>query len=159
MTITVRYNSPDPDPDLEIDLDRDLVLNLGLAVREMLPHRPNRWAVDLFDNRDGSRFESTFPFDSPEQAAASALTRIEDLQRRAAEAPKRLVIVSPDDAELVASLKRLLAGRQGVQIVLDRRRPLASMDRRLPERRALLVSDIARARGWWIASSDSAKSA
>ena len=160
MTVTVRYRmSADSDLDLNADFDVDLVPNLSVAVREMRPHRPSRWAFDLFDTRNGRRFESTFPFVSPEQAVYGGLARLEELNRLVSETSKRLVIVSADDAELVASLRRLFAGRQRVEIVSDRRRQLIPMDRRIPDRRAMPASEEPRSRGWWISPGDSARSA
>lgn len=60
------------------DLDPEVVTSLKLTVRK-LPHRPNRWAWDLRDSRDGSWFESMFEFDSPERARRAGLARIEEL--------------------------------------------------------------------------------
>ncbi len=137
--------------------------NLLLSVR---PNRPNHWAWDLRDGRDGSWFESMFEFDSPERARRSGLSRIAELQR-SLQAPQhappadtgkaRLVIVSADDTELFGTLKRLLADGQRVEIIPERRKSLAPMDRRSNERRSVPVSAAARARGWWIVPRDSAQ--
>jgi hypothetical protein len=62
---------PAPDP--------DLVLKLVLKVREMLPHRPGRWAWDLRDSRDGSWFESMWEFDSEDRARRSGHSRLAEL--------------------------------------------------------------------------------
>jgi hypothetical protein len=62
---------PAPDP--------ELVVNLVLKVREMLPHRPGRWAWDLRDSRDGSWFESMWEFDSEERARRSGRSRLAEL--------------------------------------------------------------------------------
>jgi hypothetical protein len=156
MTVTVRYSSSS-DSDSDLDLDEDLIPKLALTVREMLPQRPNRWAFDLVDTRDGSRFESTYAFESPEQAACSGLARLERLKASATK--RRLVIVSADDPELLASLKRLFAGTKRVEIVLDRRKGLASMEQRIANRRGASVSEAARDRGWWVAPTNCAQSA
>jgi hypothetical protein len=65
-----RSYEPPPAPDPE------LVVNLVLKVREMLPHRPGRWAWDLRDSRDGSWFESMWEFDSEERARRSGRSRL-----------------------------------------------------------------------------------
>ena len=70
----IDHDAPSPDPDPE------LVRSLTLSIRR-LPHRPNRWAWDLRDSRDGSWFESMFEFDSPERARRSGLFRMEELFR------------------------------------------------------------------------------
>ena len=70
---------------LSPDLDLEAVRNLRLTVRK-LPHRPNRWAWDLRDGRDGSWFESMFEFDSHERARQSGLSRIEELLRSVSDA-------------------------------------------------------------------------
>jgi hypothetical protein len=65
-----RSYEPPPAPDPE------LVVNLVLKVREMLPHRPGRWAWDLRDSRDGSWFESMWEFDSEERARRSGRSQL-----------------------------------------------------------------------------------
>ena len=59
--------------------DPDLVVNLVLKVREILPHRPGRWAWDLRDSRDGSWFESMWEFDSEDRARRSGRSRLAEL--------------------------------------------------------------------------------
>jgi hypothetical protein len=68
-----------------LEQDPEVVKSLRLTVRK-LPHRPNRWAWDLRDSRDGSWFESMFEFDSHERARLSGLARIEELVKSASAA-------------------------------------------------------------------------
>jgi hypothetical protein len=68
-----RSYEPPPAPDPE------LVVNLVVKVREMIPHRPGRWAWDLRDSRDGSWFESMWEFNSEERARRSGRSRLAEL--------------------------------------------------------------------------------
>jgi hypothetical protein len=60
------------------------------------------------------------------------------------------VIVSADDPELSATLKRLLADGQRVEIIPERRKALAPMDQRRTDRRRARVHAAAKAQGWWV---------
>jgi hypothetical protein len=77
--------------------DPDLVLNLVLKVREMVPHRPGRWAWELRDRRDGSCFESMWEFDSAARAGCCGRSRLGELIQSLSDA-KALAqwSVSPD---------------------------------------------------------------
>jgi hypothetical protein len=142
---------PPPDPDPE------LVQSLALSVRQI---RPGRWAWDLRDSRDGSWFESMFEFDSEDQARRSGLSRIAELARsvRGATAASRstgekrghLVIVSRHDDELYAQLKGSLGASDGIEVIRDRRKSPAKMDRRDIDRRSTDITEDLRARGWSI---------
>lgn len=149
--------------------DPELILSLRLRVREMVPHRPRRWAWDLLDSRDGSWFQSMFEFDSEEQAKRSGRSHLDEW-RRSLSLPKPtaplvdgattgLVIVSADDTELFATLKRLLADGQRVEIIAERRKSPAQLEQRSADRRRAHVNEAARSRGWWIVTRDSAETA
>ena len=150
--MTGQYERPPaPDP--------DLVLNLTLKVREMLPHRPGRWAWDLTDSRDGSWFESMWEFDSAQHAERSGRSRLAELIQSPLDAkpaaaaattpPGQLIIVSPHDPEAYGVLTDL-ATKAGVPVIRDRRKPLVAMPRHGGERRSADVSAKAQARGWWV---------
>jgi hypothetical protein len=142
---------PPPVPDVE------LVQNLALSVRQ---NRPGRWAWDLRDSRDGKWFESMLEFDTEERARRSALSRIAELARsmRGETAASRaigeekghLVIVSRHDDELYAQLKGSLGTSDGIEVIRDRRKSLAKMDRKEIDRRSTDITEDIRARGWSI---------
>lgn len=156
---------PAPDP--------DLILNLRLKVRELLPDRPRRWAWDLIDSRDNRWYESMYEFDSAEDAERSARSRLAELTQslpgtepaaRPRNAPQsQLIVVSAQDDEAFEQLKGLVGDKTGIDVIRDRRKPLAPMPPKSPERRSTNVSSLAQARGWWIVKrsrkSDSAESA
>jgi hypothetical protein len=139
------------------DPDPELVQSLALTVRQ---NRPGHWAWDLKDGRDGSWFESMFEFDSEDQARRSGLSRIAELARsvRGATAASRsvgdkrghLVIVSRHDDELYAQLKRAHGMTDGIEVIRDRRRAEAKMDRKEIDRRSTDITADLRARGWSI---------
>ena len=151
ITITVGQYVPRPAPDPE------LVQNLALSVRQ---NRPGHWAWYLMDGRDGSWFESMFEFDSAEQARRSGLSRIAELSRsvRGATAALKeigkkkghLVIVSRHDDELYVQLKGSFGTSDGIEVIRDRRRAVAKMDRKEIDRRLADIAEDLRARGWSI---------
>jgi hypothetical protein len=163
------------------DLDAENLASLTVIVQE---HRPSRWAWHLRDTRDGSWFESEYEFTSPMAARRAGVARLAELTPPvgvAAETSgpctgrsRHLVIVSGDDA-VYGLLRQVFAKNEGIEVIRDRRRPDAPVDRRetprrvtadrrrraptldrrrsdrrLTERRTVIVDAMTRARGWWM---------
>jgi hypothetical protein len=129
----------------------ELVQSLELTVRR-IPQRPNRWAWDLKDGRDGSWFESMWEFDSEERARRSGLSRMLELSRsaRGDQTTTDIVIVARHDDQLYGMLAAAFAGNDRVTVIRDRRRFSTKRGGRDIERRSIDVGMAIRRRGWAI---------
>lgn len=138
---------PDPDP--------AVLQNLRLTVST---NRPGHWGWHLHDGRDGSWFESMFEFDSEDEARRAGRWRLAELGQSVSrstppgeEGRRHVVVVSRQHEELYAVLKDLFAEADGVDVIRDRRKPLAPLPGRTADRRARGSGAMIEARGWSIA--------